>query len=196
VSILGRLPGAVLSLARLRAVFHSAVLAPISLGVCNTESATSNSRCIGQRYVLPSKRPGSISSAADLQIGHVAIAFPLLFGPPSRSATNSLSSLALPNNAGEHSASPATRRFLSRCSRAAHPFAGAMPGQVHVATRDRLFGRSRARRRHAERRSAASHGAIPGRGRMPTAVTTSIFVHCAHYRHRRTIDAAALIGAS
>src|SRR5580704_3354009 len=109
--MLGRLPGAVLSLARLRAVFHSAVLAPISLGVCNTESATSNSRCIGQRYVLPSKRPGSISSAADLQIGHVAIAFLLLYVPPSRSATNSLSSLASPNNAGRAFGRPRATRW-------------------------------------------------------------------------------------
>src|SRR6516165_8690776 len=39
---------------------------------CNTVSVTSNSSCLGQRYVLPSRKPGSICSEIDLQIGHIA----------------------------------------------------------------------------------------------------------------------------
>ena len=47
--------------------------AAICVRTPSTEPVTSNSPCFGQRNVLPSKTPGSISSASDLQIGHVAI---------------------------------------------------------------------------------------------------------------------------
>src|SRR5262249_16476743 len=42
--------------------------------VFNAVSDTPNSRCFRHRNHTPSKVPGSISSASDLQIGHVTIA--------------------------------------------------------------------------------------------------------------------------